>query len=399
MRTRTLIQIILTLTLIVAVFAGVANAQSRDGNHGNQGPALQNLRDFAPARQPGGVQYAVDGGRLMVDEGQGWHPVTLPEGVIANAVALDPQDEQMVYVGAANELAVYVSRDGGQDWLRVPLATDTTGMVTDLAVDGVNRLVYAATDTAGLFRLRDVGSSMIASGHLILDEPVLQVVADSRGSGVAYIRTPWHVFRAEEFGLSWLEVAGIPGPATALALAEGDIPTVYVGTANDGVWASQDGTHWQAVNTGLMPGAGARVRVDALAVDPAMPQVLYASTSLLFGSTQVRTAHVGVALSTDAGLSWQELAPVQEAAVVELYPVTGQPGAVYAVTEFSRTPLALGDAPALVAAATPDSAGWTTLLAWLLAVLAGLTLLVLFALDLRDRQRPLGSGRPQHRSA
>ncbi len=404
MYTRTAIRFLLAFALIAAVFAGVIRARDLEPSPVEAPSVLENVRDLAVASVPGGAQYAVDGGRLVVDWGQGWRPVDLPKGVIANAVLPDPQDPRTVYVGAANELAVYVSRDGGQDWLRVPLAAEETGMVTDLAMDRANRLVYVATDTAGLFRLRDVGSSLIASGHLILDEPILQVVADVQGSGMAYIRTPWHLYRAEAFGLRWVQVAGIPGPTTALALAPGEEPTLYVGTANDGVWASSDGRQWRPVNTGLVPGAGARVRVDALAVDPAQPQVLYASTSLLFGTGQVRPAHVGVAMSTDAGLTWQELAPVTDAAVVELYPVTGRTGAVYAVTEFRREPVALGTAPPLRAATasaaqSADSRlSWDMGLAWFLGALAGITLLALLGLDLWERRHRVGARHPRRRS-
>ena len=70
------------------------------------------------------------------------------------------------------------------NWLRVPLTSDYIGGVTAIAVDSVQRLVYVGTDTAGLFRLRDVGSSMLVSGQLLLDEPVIEVVADSAGSGL-----------------------------------------------------------------------------------------------------------------------------------------------------------------------------------------------------------------------
>ncbi len=401
---RTAIRFFLAFALIAVVFVGGTRARDLESVPAEALPGLENVRDFAAAWTPGGVQYAVDGGRLVVDWGEGWRPLDLPEGVIANAVLADSQDLRTVYVGAANELAVYVSRDGGRRWLRVPLASEAAGMVTDLAVDRANRLLYVATDTAGLFRLRDVGSSLIASGHLILDEPVLQVVADVQGSGAAYIRTPWRLYRAEAFGLRWVQVAGIPGPTTALALAPGAEPTLYVGTANDGVWASSDGRRWRPVHTGLVPGAGARVRVDALAVDPAQPQVLYASTSLLFGTARVRPAHVGVAMSTDGGRTWQELAPVTDAAVVELYPVTGRTGAVYAVTEFRREPVALGAAPPLRAATAsvvlPGDGGlsWDVGLAWFLGGLAGVTLLALLGLDLWERRHGMGSQRPRRRS-
>lgn len=41
--------------------------------------------------------------------------------------------------------------------MMIPLETQNVGAVTDIAVDGVNRLVYVGTDTDGVHRLRDVG--------------------------------------------------------------------------------------------------------------------------------------------------------------------------------------------------------------------------------------------------
>src|SRR5690606_23408576 len=105
-----------------------------------------------------------------------------------------------IYIGAANTLAIYRSTDGGLNWLRVPLTSDYIGGVTDLAVDSTQRIVYVGTDTAGVFRLRDVGSSKVLTGHWLLDEPVLEVAADSSGQGLAFARTQSALYQGENFG-------------------------------------------------------------------------------------------------------------------------------------------------------------------------------------------------------
>ncbi len=390
MLARRILAAAITLVLVSAVFVSAVGALGPTNAHPETVPGLQNVRDYAPAPVAEGVSYAVDGGLLYAGGPTLWQQVETPRGVIVNAVALDRERPETIYIGAANELAVYVSRNGGRSWMRVPLETEAIGAVTDLAVDSANRIVYVATDTDGVHRLRDVGASLIAAGHLLLDEPVLQLTVDSTGTGLAFVRTQWNLYRAQEFGLVWETVDELPDVATALAIAHTTPPTVYVGTANSGLFASQDGTTWEQVNTGLGLTPGARLHVDTLAVDPAQPQVLYAATSYLFGGTLVHQTLLGVYMSQDGATRWTKLADAPESAIVELLPVPGRTGAVYALTETSRTPLALGNAPAMVAtspAVQEAQAGLSLsdVMAWIFAGLAALMLLVAVGLDIVRR--------------
>src|SRR5690606_15828048 len=90
--------------------------------------------------------------------------------------------------------------------------------------------------------------------------------------------------------------------------------------------------------------------------------------------------------------SWAELATVDNVAVTDIYPVTGRTGAVYALTEASRTPLALGDAPAVDAAVVTAPVAEETgidllaILAWTLAGLAAIGLGIIVGLDISRRR-------------
>jgi hypothetical protein len=253
------------------------------------------------------------------------------------------------------------------------------------------------TDTDGLHRLRDVGASMIGGGHLLLDEPVLEVVAESSGAGMAFARTKWNLYRAEEVGLRWVAVEDLPSPATAVAIAETTPPTVFVGTASNGVRMSQDGLEWQAANNGLPFAPGSQLFVNDLAVDAAQPEVLYVSASLSLGSAVLHTTPLGVSMSTDGARVWEEMATADGIAITDLMPVSGRTGSVYALTEASRTPLALGEAPAIevaaaeMAAQAPAAAGtgidFLNILAWVLAGLAAIGFAAILWLDVTRRQR------------
>jgi photosystem II stability/assembly factor-like uncharacterized protein len=358
---------------------------------------LENVRDYAPASTIDGVNYAVDGGKLFVGAPGNWQHLSTPNNVMVNAVAVSRQDANLLYIGAANELVIYRSTDAGKNWTKILLSTDAVGSVTDIAVDAANRLVYVGTDTDGLHRLRDVGASMIAGGHLLLDEPVLEVVAESSGTGMAFVRTKWNLYRAEEVGLRWVAVEDLPSPATAVAIAETTPPTVFVGTASNGVRMSQDGLEWQAANNGLPFAPGSQLFVNDLAVDAAQPEVLYVSASLSLGSAVLHTTPLGVSMSTDSARVWEEMATADGIAITDLMPITGRPGSVYALTEASRTPLALGEAPAIevaaaeMAAQAPAAAGsgidFLNILAWVLAALAAIGFAAILWLDVTRRQR------------
>lgn len=310
---------------------------------------VNNVRDYASPALAWGRTYFVDGSVLLTDRPAAWTVVPTPPDVIVSAVAPDARRSGVLYIGAANELAIYRSLDHGRNWLRIPFGDAYSGGITDLTVDSWQRLIYAGTDTAGLFRLRDVGSSVILTARFPLAEPVLEVVTERTGTGLAFARTAQRLYRAEADGLQWSPVENLGSTPTALTLANTIPATIYVGTVDRGVLKSQDGATWQRVNDGLGQMPGSRLTINDISSDPVQPAVLYAATSYLFGHTTVHRTPVGVAMSIDGGAHWVPLAADQDAEVVELLPMSGKTGAVYALTNQSRRPLALGRAPMLAA--------------------------------------------------
>lgn len=406
-RSRKIVMIGITILLLGALLTGAAQVLEAQSAPAETQANLENVRDYAPASSRDVPSYAVDAGVLFAGGPGAWTEIATPNDVIVNAVAFDHQRPNIVYIGAANELSIYRSIDAGQTWERVPLS-DTPGGVTDIAVDSFQRLVYAGTDNAGVFRLRDVGTSMVVGGQLLVDEPVRQVATDSTGAALAFARTDNALYRADNFGLAWTTVDNLHSSPTAIAIAE-DIAatgsaTIYVGTTDRGVLVSQDGRTWDRVNEGLGMLPGTRLHVDALAVDPMNPEQLYAATSYLHGSTTVHQTASHVAVSADGAATWSQLDQTFDTTVAELLPVSGMPGAVYALTIQSRTPLALHDAPTVAVssdAATASVAATTASgmpaipVAWVIAALAALALGLFVAYDLKQQGvRPLSNSLP-----
>lgn len=378
----------LTLILIVAIAAGAINVLRVDAKPVVR-PELANVRDYSPAVVESARSYAVDGGALFAGEPTFWVQVNTPENVIVSAVAVDGQNPDLIYIGAANEMAIYRSTNAGAKWERIALTNEQIGGVTDIAVDSVQRLVYVGTDTAGVFRLRDVGSSMIVGGQLLLQEPVLEVAADSTGKGMAFARTQWNLYRAENYGMNWETVTDLKSVPTALAIANTEPTKVYVGTMDRGLLVSEDGHTWTTANEGLGLVPGSRLKINDLAVDPQQPQVVYVAGSYLYGTSEVHEAPAGVAMSVDSAQLFNPVVDQMDVAVADLMPVPGMTGAVYALTDRSRTPLALGNAPVateVALAPAQDGINFTSILAWVIAGLAAVALAFAVAMDLRSRR-------------
>ncbi|MFN8587293.1 MAG: FlgD immunoglobulin-like domain containing protein [Candidatus Eisenbacteria bacterium] len=102
-------------------------------------------------------------------------------------------------------------------------------------------------------------------------------------------------------GVAWQPVGpyNVGGRVTALAVAPG-ATTLYLGSANGGVWKSTDsGVSWTPV-TDRTP----IVSVGALALDPTDPNVLWCGTGESNGSVDSYDG-VGVWRSRDGGATWQ----------------------------------------------------------------------------------------------
>ena len=274
------------------------------------------------------------------------------------------------------------------------METAAIGGVTALALDAANRLLYVGTDTDGVYRLRDVSvggrDELIASGHLLLEEPVEEIAVDSTGAGLAFVRTQENLYRAEALGLRWVAVESLPGPPTAVAVADTRPPTVYAGAAGAGVVVSRDGVSWRSSGQGMGSADESRLLVYDLVVDAAQPGVIYAGAAIADSGDPQRVSS-RVAMSVDGGERWSILAELDAVQVAELLPAPGRTGEVYALTTASRTPLAVGETGSMglpereETGAAGQSAAMP--LAWILAGHASAALLILTVGEIKGRIR------------
>jgi photosystem II stability/assembly factor-like uncharacterized protein len=94
----------------------------------------------------------------------------------------------------------------------------------------------------------------------------------------------------------------IGGRVVTVTGVPGDNNLFYAGAVGGGVWKSADGSQWENITDGKLPGPSSSI--GAVAVAPSDPKILYVGT----GEADIRSDVIpgdGVYKSTDAGKTWQ----------------------------------------------------------------------------------------------
>ena len=259
---------------------------------------------FAIHRQRG-LHKSVDGGATWIALGSGL-PAAARDLL---GLEFDPRAPGTVYLNAFDArqvpnpaiAPVYRSTDGGATW--VPAADGLGGrLVADLAVPRDASVLYAAT-ADGVFRSQDGGRHWTAPGP---GAPGAQVLAaPSFAADIVYAGAPLHgVFKSTDGGGSWRAVnRGLTGlRVDALAIAPSNPAVLYAVARGQNVLRSDDGgATWQPAHGGLP------VEPFVLAVDPRDPRTAFASQ---YAGAIWKT--------TNGGASWRLTTGVETSCVLPL---------------------------------------------------------------------------------
>lgn len=198
-------------------------------------------------------------------------------------LAHDPFDYDVIYAGDFDTGGVYKSNDNGASWTLV----SSTWSVRDLVIDPVaTSTVFAGTST-GLHKSMDGGATwtrVISSAfdiHAIAIDPTNPDIVFAAGEendeaviiksvGGGDLSTWYQLYR-----ITIMTEKGRPGYVTSLAIDPFVPNTVYAGTFGAGVLKSTDvGSTWNPVNTNLTSS-----KVLCLAIDHTVPTKLFAGTA------------------------------------------------------------------------------------------------------------------------
>lgn len=201
------------------------------------------------------------------------------------------------------------------------------GGVTVLAFSANGRMVWAATEKAGVFRSADNGRTWTAASRGLSGE-VLDLAASPAAPGRVYAATSFGVFRSDDAGLHWTAAnTGLPG----LSAANDRLGAVLVATEPTdpgAVWValSKQRVLYRSTNLGLQwqyAGQGLKGFVHDVAAHPKTAGVVFAATDQ------------GLFRSADSGGHWSPsgLKGLEVSRVVfdrvqprHLYAVTGEEG-------------------------------------------------------------------------
>jgi photosystem II stability/assembly factor-like uncharacterized protein len=231
--------------------------------------------------------------------------------VNVRALAIHPMNPSTVYVGTigdgASASGVIKSINGGASWS----ANDPSLFnVIALAIDPANpSAIYAGTYGGGLFKSTDAGSNWTASNTGLNSQGASFVAVDPASANIVYGGSGGGVFRSVDFGASW---SPIETGVTDAALLVGDLKidprnsnTLYLATVGSGPYdysagegigvrkSADGGMNWTPINNGLPHW------VSTLEIDPFDPDTLYAGTIS------------GVYKSTNGGASWRYASDTQ----------------------------------------------------------------------------------------
>jgi photosystem II stability/assembly factor-like uncharacterized protein len=252
----------------------------------------------------GGVFKSADGGRSwrLERSGLGIEPV---DGLI-----VDPQNGRTLYAVESWRGGLFKSSDAGVHWSRVQTTFPSSGRQQALAIDPRHPRTLYAADCGGacsagtLQKTEDGGASWRPITGIAW--AVQSLAVDPQHSNTVFAGTMrGDIFRSSDGARSWHRVATPPAlpqshqyGIVAIVIDPRDPDNVYAGRANGGIVKSSDGGQtWRRANTGLTDG-----HVDALAIDPHDPSILYASAGAPSTAGPAATFR-----STDGARTWRPL--------------------------------------------------------------------------------------------
>ena len=249
--------------------------------------------------------YSVTSIVKSTDGGKTWN-VVMPYSrseVLEKIVVEQNAPNRVTALTLDSDIIIYRSTNGGTTWSRSHVSSPVTGIVWDIAVDPVDtnklytvheRICLTANscvrDSGGISKSVDGGRHWTA---LLKDTNVEQVVIDPFGSGTVYAGSDWGGWRRSTNGGATWTSFDVSGESIFRIALDPVVPDVLYASTFSGLWRSDDrGDTWHKLGNPLAFGPA-----WSIAIDPAHREVIVAGG----GGSQ------GASRSLDGGESWTPL--------------------------------------------------------------------------------------------
>jgi photosystem II stability/assembly factor-like uncharacterized protein len=229
--------------------------------------------------------------------GEIWAPVG-PPGGDARALALDPRDPRVVYLGTANG-NLYRSDDAGRRWKRQEPGFPLRGMSLDDVVVSPGGTLFVgywsvSGPGGGVARSDDGGRSFTILPD-ISGQAVRALALAPSNPDVVVAGTLTGIYRSTDAGRSWSRISPLGDPEIknldSVAIDALDPQTIYGGTWHLPWKTTDGGRSWKAIHAGMIDDSD----VMTLTLDRRSPQTVYA------------TACSGIYRSTNGAGRWNKV--------------------------------------------------------------------------------------------
>ena len=332
---------------------GGGNFLSEDGGHNwvvaSQGYTGAQLRDIALSGENPQHVFVVgrSGPYRSFDGGASWEGLTYDDAAYLAewyAIALHPNNPNIVLLGDEHEGQILRSADGGLHWRVVFKHSEVFpgdfrrrhGFKDIVFAPSNPQVVYAgmrresrnidegrADPSFGIYKSTDAGLTWKECNDARTSTQNINALAvDPRNENIVYAATVKSgIFKTLDGGKIWqpvnqgLQVLDI----RSLAIDPNNPQVIYAGAENGGIYKSTNGgAHWEHIGVGMDPMASVR----AIAIDPTNPEVVYAA--------DLRT---GVYRSADGGKIWVKLNEGLRTRAVTALAISADGTVLYAATE------------------------------------------------------------------
>ncbi|MEW7278743.1 fibronectin type III domain-containing protein [Aquimarina sp. 2201CG1-2-11] len=232
--------------------------------------------------------------------GNSWSP---GQGRV-NVVAIDPNNDNIIYVGAPAG-GIWKSTNSGSTW--TPLIDDLPQIgVSGIAIDPKNsNIIYISTGdddasdsySIGVLKSTDGGTTWAKTGLVFNNTYTTSndIYIDPNNSNTLWIATSVGLYKTTNAGTSWRRT--LNGNIKDIKLKPGDSNTIYAVTSSSFYKSTDAGNSFSQVRSGL-PSSSGRFVIDVTSANPQYVYVLSANTRNNDYSFQ------GIYKSTNSGASF-----------------------------------------------------------------------------------------------